>query len=432
MKKLLLLLVVLLIAAALFALWPLFAPLGVTRFSSAAELLRYVPPDREAWLIPKVASTWTVAENHPVVAPALSSLVEWKPSLAELLLIGNADVLLWSDARGEPQFVVRTDPLRRLLVKSASSAGLLIPLRSDGCCLVSPAVQQAPVGDVLPRHGAATGHLFLIRPPAADSRLLPLAGVAAITLEERTLRAVAGIDRVSPAAAITLPPQHPRDALMSAYTAATPETLRRMERTLPIRVSSLLDRGAHFVIYEIRTERMFPRPYGLVAIAADAARAAELRAIVDRATVPRGLDILFGSSPVARRAVGGVEVVRRESLAWTIEYASPPGEFLLAFDKSSIERYLTRDPATDVKPPERGVVEWSVSARPQELLAKLDEVRRHRGVALISSELHEGADRLYRRLELLRGADILVAAQRSVGGQVQIEVVASAERRSDE
>ncbi|HEY5610975.1 MAG TPA: hypothetical protein VIL97_07200, partial [Thermoanaerobaculia bacterium] len=213
-----------------------------------------------------------------------------------------------------------------------------------------------------------------------------------------------------------LPLRFPRGAMLAAIVSSSPRWVADLERALPIHIAPLLAHGALFALYGVEDRPLFPRPFGVVAFPADEARADELESMLD-SLLP--LEVLAEKS---ERTVRGISIRRRNGIGFVVESARVPDAVVVAFDKSSIERYLAD---TMSEAPEKPFL-WSVRLLPRDVVPVLEKVKENPGMRLVARDLSRGAERIYRSARWFESAESIVSTATAEAGRIRLETVISA------
>jgi hypothetical protein len=210
--------------------------------------------------------------------------------------------------------------------------------------------------------------------------------------------------------------------LLATAAAASPYWLDRIDRVLPLKITTLLDRGALLALYRVDEKTLVPRIEGLV-ILPEGSDPEQLRTVLD-SVVPRINLGALGEVTESRRIVRGVEVTRREGFGYAIDTASHQGNVLIAFDKSSMERYLADSLEVLDLPPDRTI--WFVRVRPTMLSNAVDQLQDRKELALLAPDVYESIRELDRWLEYFHGVSSIVMARLGEAGYDVVTTTISA------
>lgn len=417
MRKLLLLAIILLIAlAAYLFIPPLRDPQPGSLTQTQRALLERVPADADVVaIVPSVAATYYKARTHKLTRSAMHDLREKNdPGLLPFIL-GNCDLVIWRK-ESETSYIANPDWLRRLLIRAidrrvVDDDGILLLGRSDTpSASVSAAFAQL--------HRGAAGHVFVWQ--REGGRSFPPIGrpaVSTMRLEENALRVESLAPENRPLRSVSSMPL-PKNAMLAAVVSEPPEWIDDLERALPIHISPLLDRGALFALYRIEDRPLFPRPFGVLALPAGAARAAELERQLD-SLIPLG-----GLAEVTTRTVNGMTVRKRSGLGFVIESAQVHDRFVISFDKTSVEQFIHGEFQNSAGT----AFLWSIRLVPRDVVPALNDVRENRGLRLVARDLSRGADRIYRSARWFESADEITSTARAEMGQIRLETVVLASK----
>lgn len=371
-----------------FTIWlviPLWSePPTVTLSESAAMrgLLEQAPPGAKTIIaIPSFAPA--VRRYEEVLAPLLGSEDHRDALLASAWLLGGAPVGAWSsgDSWGA---IAKPGAVRALLIRAVGPwVGLDVRVDGDAILLgrgsAAPQMRDLPAplvnglrGEIFLRHIEADGY-----PPTPVPALTAL-GFAGGRLTVETRAEAEETMAVIPLEGLTLP----TEALLAVRFAEPPEGVLAIEKAVPLDLPRYLADGGMVALYGVETGGLVPRPRLVFAIPADEARAAEISARLDSLTTRGAVGLLLGMGRKEQRLVAGVPVTRRRGIGMTVEMARRGGELLLAFDDSSLERYLS----DQMVPAGEGEAVWALRASPDRLLPLLDELAKDEALRLFASD----------------------------------------------
>ncbi|HVR42396.1 MAG TPA: hypothetical protein VMS56_03030 [Thermoanaerobaculia bacterium] len=436
-----LLLILLALASILLVGWivvPMFSEATPFALESEPELQRLAlraPADAHAIvLVRSFGPAWRRLD------PLAGSLIESEGGREALgaaaWLLGPSPVAFWTTPEGWGA-AAAPDPLRALVMRLAGPflPGAVIA-QEDGIVLLNPAADSMAAAVVPPWADGLPAHAFVVHLGGGGYPPLSRPAISAITFDDSSSTAEAngpgssserlrlvtrarsdGDSRTIPLDGKSLP----ANALLAIRFAEPPEALLAIDRAVPIRLADFLADGGLAALYGIDTSGIVPRPRMAFGLPADDARAAELLAAIDRLTIRGTVGFLLGMQPDRTRLVGEVEVTRREGIGLTVEFARRGGEFLFAFDSSSLEQLLIADPI----PAGEGSGRWSLRASPDELRPVLHELGRNEALRLFAREFSNEVRELERGMAALPAARELRA--RVVEGEGVAELSAEAE-----
>ena len=382
--------------------------------SKHRAMIGLVPADAEDLiLVPAAGSTLRLLRSNSVARDALRQLLPDAEPAALPWALGGGDLVAWRTDQ-DSGFIVRTDAMRRIVLplfsrRISRSGPYLVSGRSSG-------------GFELPDLENVVGHLFIIR-ARGDDGFPPIPAPAITSVEMDTaihVRAVSASDsNRSPqlSEAVRLP----QSAILTAAFASVPELIRRMEQTLPVEVSPLMERGGMIAIYQLHDDRLMPRPRGVIVVPVTDATFPRYRRQLESLSP----ELPFNLSEQQQREVMGRTVVRRASIGFTLEYTRREGELIIAFDKSSIEKFLTDTVRlVEVGP---GGAEWLLLLDPQRLFPALEDMRQHAGLRVLLPDLARALDQFSESVEFVRTASEVVAVKRSSnpGEELEITILSS-------
>lgn len=383
---------------------------------STLAMLRMVPTDaEEITVIPAAAGLLRDLRDHPVTKDWIGDWQSRNSGRMLPLLLGDADVVAWR--RGdESGYVANPDGLRRTLARLWLAAGRRTEeIRvSDGLLVVGRgSTQPTPPADLpefLDLAGTLEGHLFFLQRESSESRYPPIErpAVTSASIMETDI-ILSSRSRSSGAMPVQSLPivAYPRNAMLATAAAASPEWLDRLDRVLPIKLEGLLDRGAMLALYRVDEKTLVPRVEGIVMLP-EGDDPEQLRSVLD-SVVPRINLGGLGTVTESRRVIRGIEVTRREGFGYALDFATHQGSVLIAFDKSSMERYLSDTLERLDLPPDRTV--WFVRVRPTMLSSAVDQLQDRKELALLVPDVYDSIRELDRWLEYFHGVSSIVMAR---------------------
>lgn len=402
----------------------------VTLDASSLTMLRMVPADAdEITIIPSAAGLLRDLRDHPVTRDWIGDWQARNSGRILPLLLGDADVVAWR--RGEESgYVANPDGLRRSLVRMWLAVGRRAEgIRvSEGLLVVGAATQPLPPPDLaefLALAGPLEGHLFFLQRESSESPYPPIERptVTAASIVENDILLRSRSRSSGPVPSRPLPiVAFPQNAMLATAAAASPEWLDRLDRVLPVKLTSLLDRGAMLALYRVDEKTLVPRIEGIV-ILPEGSDPEQLRSVLD-SVVPRISLGGLGEVTESRRMVGGVEVTRREGFGYAIDTASHQGNVLIAFDKASMERYLADSVEPLDLPSDRTV--WFVRVRPMMLSNAVDQLQDRKELALLVPDVYESIRELDRWLDYFHGVSSIVVARLGEAGYDVVTTTISA------
>ena len=401
-RLILLVLLLLLMVAAFLALPVLRAPVArdyPAELERHAGMIRLAPPNADVILIPTAGPTLRRLQRHVVTRGAIEQIEVLRDRPYLPWLVGNGDVVLWR-TESESGAIANLDGPRRFL------AGVFGAEVQDGLLVTGP---QPGGGFRTPSiRPALSGHAFALRGRS----------VSAITLADTI--AVRTISQRDPEVEVNLlrgnPVRFPDSAMVAAAFGATPALIHKVEETLPVEISSLLQNGGVVTLYTLQDERLLPRPRGVIILPVGRGGFEPIRKRLESLSPP----LPFGIASESRREVLGQTVTRRESIGFTLEYTVRGDEVLVAFDKSSIEKYL--DDTLKQFSAEGGNAEWIVRLDPRQLVPALERVADHTGLRVLVPELGRAAERALESLRWIESATEIVAIKTVRGETEELEI----------
>ena len=390
---------------------PMLIPPAMVPLDSSPELASMMlRAPAEAETVIAVATFGPAWHRYsPLLAPLIQS------ADAEALdraawLAGRSRVVAWTRG-GYWGAVARPDPLRRALARILAAAGSA-PIRVEG-----DEVLFGTVGDPL---GAAEvqqlseglqGHAFILHRKKGGYPPIGRPALSAIEFDDGDLRVVT---RASSSPEVTAEMGGaflPRSAPISVRFAKAPKAVLTLEQAFPVDLEAILEQGGMVALYGVETRGLLPRPQLVFSVPADDERAEGIIQRIDRATTQGAIGLLLGMREQEARSVAGTELFRREGVGLTIEFARRPGEFLLAFDRTSLTRLL-EDESVPIPP---GPAAWAMRARPRDLLPILDEVRSNTAIRLLAEDFATEAGDLAQAFRSIPRADEVEARLEPAG-----------------
>lgn len=410
-------------------------PVPLEASAQRLEMLRMVPADAtDITVIPSAAPLLRQLRKHPVTEDWIGEWQSRNSGTLLPLLLGPSDVVAWR--RGEESgYLANPDPLRRFLVRAWLATGRRdVDIRVQQGFLAGGAISTAAAPDlpgmIALARGAAqgapmTGHLFHFQREGSENEYPPLDRPVATAVEmtdrEIILTSRSRSTAIGPSTPLPIL-SYPENAMVATAASASPEWLGRVERVLPVKLNSLLDRGAMLALYRVDEKTLVPRIEGLIVLPAGN-DAAELRGVLD-SIAPRISLGGLGEVRETRRLIGGVEVVRREGFGYTIDYASHGGNLLVAFDGSSMEKYLGDSVAPLDLPADRTV--WFVRVRPTMLEDAVNQLKEREELSLIVPDVYESIGELGRWLQYFHSVSEIVVARLAEEGYAVVKTRISA------
>lgn len=355
----------------------------------SAGMIRLAPPNADVILIPSAGATLRRLQSNKITRGAVDQIDVMRERPYLPWLIGNGDLVLWR-TETESGAIANLDAPRRFL------AGLSGATVRDGFVVTGPYPGGGFRSPVIRPNLLA--HAFVLRGPS----------VSAVTIGETiAVRTVAPRDADTPPRLLRRNPvKFPDSAMVAAAFGAAPVLIRKVEETLPVEISSLLERGGVVTLYTLQDERLLPRPRGVIILPVGPSGFGPIRRRLE-ALSP---ELPFGIASESRREAHGQTVVRRESIGFTLEYTRRGDEVLVAFDKSSIEKYLA-DTLRQFGA-EEGGAEWIVRLDPRRLVPALERVADHSGLRVLVPELGRAAEHALESLRWIEAASEVVAVKR--------------------
>lgn len=364
-----------------------------------AAMIQRVPPGAEVLVIPAAGPTLRRLMAHEVTSSAFNKTSLFRQQRWLPWLVGGGDVVLWrydSDSGA----IANVDGTRRFL------APLFGATIRDGLLILGPETRGGyPLPSARPD---LSGHLFALRSGS----------ITAATIDD-----VIRVRSIAPIPANRLPTlphnpvEFPESAMAAAAFGAAPSLVKRIEETLPVEISPLLQDGGMVALYALRDDRLLPRPRGVIVLPIGAGGFDPIRGQLEKLSPP----LPFGIASESRRTNAGQEITRRESIGYTLEYTRRGDEVIVAFDKTSIERYLAdgvRRVSSDA-----GSAEWIVRLDPRQLVPALDEVVDHAGLIFLLPDLAKASEGVLDSLRWIEGASEVIAVQRVAGQNSELDVI---------
>lgn len=380
---------ILLVAVIAFAVWlvlPMFLDPGADPLDACAQcpaLLAHVPPRAaKVVVIPRGGTTLFEIGRRIVPSREIGELLPAPGLLA--IGLGDAPVVLWQDDDGDLGAIAAPSGLRRLVLRLATYSYGGDALRWRNGMILFGGARDAAGGrgafPALERLGGLEGHAFALHDAPAG---VSVARLGPKSLEIRTFptEGQVGSRRVS---------RHPAGAVLSLAAADIDALVRPIEKILPLRTGPMGERAGQIVVYDIDASGLIPSIRGLLLVEGES----DARSALEGA-VPR----VEGATLDSSRRVGAIEVHRRETLGLVVEAASANGWLAFAFDRSSMDLWLTGEGR-----PEPVEAAWSASIDPGPLAVALDELADSPGRALLGSSARRTIRRLRDVIGPLRSA----------------------------
>lgn len=237
-------------------------------------LLSSIPSDADAFaLIPTAAAAWKRFESNPITSEAAAS---WKrdAQLPKPWMLGAADVVIWRTGDAS-HYAFRLDPFRALVVRTYLLFSAAEARVEGSTFFIGPSSEGPPMADAvltslldlapdLPRADALVvqkGGEQMFPPVARPAVSMVRAGDREIDIISRAR------NRESPARP-SRPVTLPRGALLSAWFGQPPRILGDVDRLIPGKISTLLGDAGSFILYDVESGRLLPRPRGLFVVPA--------------------------------------------------------------------------------------------------------------------------------------------------------------------
>jgi hypothetical protein len=324
----------------------LYAPLT----AGQRALLLHVPSSAESFaLIGTAGAVYERLAANPITAGPLESWAAQQQMPSPRLALGRADIVAWKSGK-TVGYAVRPDPVRRLLLRIYQLVGAELEARWEGDTLLvdappEPTLDAAEIDRLLAfGAGLPAANILVVQRESARGAFPPLPRPV-LTSVEIGVRDVALTSRaVRPADETAMVAPHQialsRSALLAAGFQKPPAAINDLNRLFGGKVSGLMEDGGSLALYEIDTHKLVPRPAGVIAVPPTADSAATFNAFAG-AMFPSFLS--RDMSDTSHRTSHGVDIVSRQGLGYRVETARTPSDLLLAFDRSSIEAFITDD-----------------------------------------------------------------------------------------
>lgn len=364
-------------------------PVAVTRVD---DLLGLVPGSATDILIaPAAAPAYNAVRANDLTASLLDTWKESRSLRWLPLALGRSPLVCWRNQSGDWACAARADRFRSMFLPLITRLAPGIQVKRSGDVLLignHDGQQSSNPVDVSNLWSGLTGHLYYVQFPGRNAGFPPVGrpAVTAATIQPDVivLETRAAADKVfEPLRREDLPTQ----PLFAGRVSESPEIFRRIDRILPLETGPLLANGGLIVLYEIDDSKLLPRPRGVIAVG-------------DGPGLSESLDRKIGSIPTIEppttRVEKGVEIVSRRGAGFVVERAKADGELILAFDSSSMSKYLAERPS---QPPPKGArneVAWVVRFRPREILPALRAIEGNDAIKLLARDAHRAVERLYR------------------------------------
>ncbi len=246
-------------------------------------LLSSIPSDADAFaLIPTASAAWKRFESNPITSEAAAT---WKRDahLPRPWMLGAADLAIWrmGDAN---HYAFRLDPFRAFVVRSYLLFSAAEARVVGSTFFIGPPSKGPPMAD------AVLTSLLDLAPtlPRADALVVqkgeaqmfpPIErpAVSLVRVGEREIDIVSRARNREPKAGPSRPVTLPRSAILSAWFGEPPRIVGDVDRLIPGKISTLLGNGGSFILYDVESGRLLPRPRGLFVVPAtqDARKSAE-------------------------------------------------------------------------------------------------------------------------------------------------------------
>lgn len=378
---------------------------GLDACVRCVELARLAPAGAdEVAIAPSGGSLWFAMVRHPIREDRIFGGTLRGTVIA--LAVGRNPVVTWK--QGDRSGAAVSAPAsRRALLRLVVPP----PLRGQvstkaGALVIGNAAGGFPIEEYASLAQAA-GQLFVAhqRRPSIPGVLVP--ALSAVTLEKNSL-AIISHSRDASVAATPLPPalRHPSGAALSVALGSVTAVAGDWERLLPVDSTGM---GAGLVaIYGVDSGAFLPRVRGVVV--------AESRETDPVALLDRLVPSVDGSVSSIRHA-GGVVIAKREAMGLVGEAALVDGHAVLAFDGSSMDKFLADRAAAT---PFASGAEWSLRARPTELRLAIRRGSESLGYKLLSKRTRNSVRGLSRSLGWVEGARWATFERTRNGGEASV------------
>lgn len=355
------------------------------------ELLASVPAYADTFaLVPAAAVAQQKLFANPVTRPAVLAFAE-QHRLPYAWMIGDADLTVWRAGK-ETSYAIRLDPFRAALVRLylmfASGVDAQV---SSGRFLINAGAAE-PLGDqrldqiLAPANGLGPADALVVE--QASARGFPPIGRPAVTAvnlgtDDVTLTSIAPSSQNAATAGAPFRPRFPQDALVSGVFHERPRLVGELDRLFIARVSHLLDGGGSIVIYDVNPGTLLPRPDGL---------------------------IVANATPDNAKTVHGIEDIVKEFG----DVRQTGGQFLVSFDKDSMQRY-TVESFADARWPTN---DWAARLDVRRATPILDKLAGNPGLRIAAPRIYRSARDLDDWIGYLQNA-ASVEASHSLGATTE-------------
>lgn len=366
-------------------------PLRFPLTASQQEMLRRVPPDADAYaFIASPAVLLSKLEANPVTR---DSILKWEQEhpLPPSAMLGRADAVIWRSEK-RTAYAVRFDPVRAIIVRAWTSfTGAETVWDGQTLVIGSELTSGASVEEELSlAAGLPEGDVFVVQRRESRGSYPPMNRPAAtsvtVAVDRIELTSRARTDDPDGLAAPALA-DLPRSAMLAVSFTDPPRVLGDLQRLLAADVDALMGNGGTFVLYDVDTGTLLPRPFAAI-------------------VVPAGDD--------ARAAVSRYQTL----LGTSGEVLESGGRLVIAFDRRSATQYLKDERVPSPWPANR----WALRMDPARLIPVLRKAGDNPALRFATPRVHRGARDLRRWMGALEQAATIDAAASVRGGVEELRV----------
>lgn len=429
MRKTLLTIILILVfvivgAIAMLALPSLATPntTSLDRSPQLVALSQRVPADAaQLYFVHSVASLYRTLRRSDIAGAAIAALPNESQIQLATLALGNADAVLWFES-DRPHAVIRASALRRGLTTIAARIGGL-PLQSaDGLLFydIAPgAAAPSPIDGLTVLGSGLPGSVFVYDRSSKRDNFPPLARpslTALLPKGETMLVHARGTRAAMPPSTASPAFEIPGDAMFNVVLHGSSDAWSDLDRILPLNIARLASDGVALSLYELDSERLVPRPRGVVVLPDSESARGVVASLFNASLIPGA------GAATSSRQVGEVKIDRVERLGATVEVARLSGHIVVALDGKSLDRYLSsKRVALATEPGEA----WVLQIDPRQLRPALQSFGGNAGIKLLAPKVARRARELQKSLELAGDAQSISGVRRTTANWDEIELTIS-------